>query len=115
MNRLDLRAPVPTSGFLRSVMTSGAVYLDERSRNEQNRFSVPYEALVASKTTPEEFRAKILLAASVKLYELGRLSSSAAAKLAGIPRAAFLAKLADNAVGTFTDTAGEVDEDAPTA
>ena len=71
--------------------------------------------MVASKTTPEEFRAKILLAAAVKLYELGRLSSSAAAKLAGIPRAAFLAKLADNAVGTFTDTAGEVDEDAPTA
>ena len=40
--------------------------------------------------SPEQFceEAKILIA--VKLYELGRLSTGAAAKLAGVPQAAIL-------------------------
>jgi predicted HTH domain antitoxin len=42
-----------------------------------------------------------LLAAAVKLYELGELSSGAAAALAGLPRVVFLAKLADFGVDTF--------------
>jgi len=37
----------------------------------------------------------------VKLYELGRLSSGVAARLAGIPRTLFLSKLADYGVDTF--------------
>jgi predicted HTH domain antitoxin len=41
------------------------------------------------------------LAAAAKLYELGRISSGAAAKLAGIPRTLFLTKLADYGVDTF--------------
>ena len=40
-------------------------------------------------------------AATVKLYEVGRLSSGAAAKLAGVPRAVFLTKFADYGVDTF--------------
>ena len=39
--------------------------------------------------------------AAVKLYELGRLSSGAAAELAGLPKPLFLAKLADYGVCTF--------------
>ena len=39
--------------------------------------------------------------AAVKLFELGQLSSGAAAQLAGIPRMAFLARLADYGVDTF--------------
>ena len=38
---------------------------------------------------------------AVKLYELGRLSSGAAARLAGIPRVLFLSRLADYGVDTF--------------
>ena len=43
----------------------------------------------------------LLLAAAVKLYELGELSSGAAAGLAGLPRVVFLARLADFGVDTF--------------
>ena len=43
--------------------------------------------------------AKILIA--VKLYEMGRLSTGAAAQLAGVPKPLFLMKLADYGVDTF--------------
>ena len=59
------------------------------------------EVLLALGLSPEQFReeAKILLA--VKLYELGRLSTGAAAQLAGVPKPLFLMKLADYGVDTF--------------
>ncbi len=63
--------------------------------------SIPDEALVALKVSPEQMGAELRLAAAIKLYELGRLSSSAAAKLAGIPRVVFLTKLTDYGVETF--------------
>ncbi len=59
------------------------------------------EVLLALGLSPEQFReeAKILIA--VKLYELGRLSTGAAAQLAGVPKPLFLIKLADYGVDTF--------------
>ncbi len=45
--------------------------------------------------------AELRLAAAIKLYEVGRLSSGAAAKLAGVPRVVFLTKLTDYGVETF--------------
>jgi len=57
--------------------------------------SLPDKASLALKVAAEELGNELLLAAAVKLYEVGRLSSGAAAELAGIPKPLFLAKLGD--------------------
>ena len=62
---------------------------------------VSSETLLALKLPLEEAGETLLLAAAVKFFELGRLSSGAAARLAGLPRTVFLSKLADYGVNTF--------------
>ena len=57
----------------------------------------------------------MLLVVAVKLYELGRLSSGAAANLAGISRTVFLSKLADYDVDTFRLTEAELAKDLANA
>jgi predicted HTH domain antitoxin len=63
--------------------------------------SIPERSLLALKLTSTQAGEELRLAAAMKLYELGRLSSGAAAELAGIPRCLFLAKLADYGIDTF--------------
>jgi predicted HTH domain antitoxin len=63
--------------------------------------SLPENASLALKVPTEALGKELLLAAAIKLYELGRLSSGAAAELAGVPKPLFLAKLADYGVCTF--------------
>ena len=62
---------------------------------------VSNESLLALRTTPESIGPRLLMAAAVKLYEMGELSSGAAASLAGVPRVVFLSRLADFGVDTF--------------
>jgi predicted HTH domain antitoxin len=62
---------------------------------------LPEKASLALKVPAEDLGQELLLAAAVKLYELGRLSSGAAAEIAGVPKPLFLAKLADYGVCTF--------------
>ncbi len=69
---------------------------------------VPDESLSALRMTPEQFGAELRLAGAVKLFELGRLSSGAAAQLAGVPKPVFLQKLADYGVDTFDLTEEEL-------
>lgn len=62
---------------------------------------VPEETVEALKLSPDALASELRLAAAVKLCEVGRLSTGAAARLAGVPRVLFLSKLADYGVDTF--------------
>ena len=64
-------------------------------------WNIPEEALLALKFSAEEAQDILRMAAAAKFFELGRLSSGAAARLAGVPRVVFLARLADYGIDTF--------------
>ncbi|MBI2393747.1 MAG: UPF0175 family protein [Deltaproteobacteria bacterium] len=74
-------------------------------------FEVPEETLVALKLDATSAANELRLAAAVKLFELGRLSSGAAAALAGIPRVAFLAKLGELGASALRQSEADLIED----
>ncbi len=76
---------------------------------------IPDEALLALDTDAERLGDELRLAASMKLYELGRLSAGAAAQLAGIPKPVFLSKLADYGITSLRFDEDELRRDAESA
>jgi predicted HTH domain antitoxin len=75
------------------------------------KLDVPDETLLALKGSEEAAGAEVRFAAAVKLYEVGRLSSGAAATLAGMPRTLFLARLGELDVPSFDLTREELERD----
>ena len=67
----------------------------------QITIDIPDETMVAMRLPADEVADALRMAAAMKLCELGKLSTGAAAALAGVPRVVFLAKLADYGVDSF--------------
>jgi predicted HTH domain antitoxin len=74
-------------------------------------FDVPEETLLALKLDATTAAVELRLAAAVKLFELGRLSSGAAATLAGLARVAFLSKLGELGASALRQSEAELAED----
>ena len=77
----------------------------------QLTLTIPEETVLALNVKPEQLQGEVLLAAAMKLYELGKLSSGATANLAGIPKVLFLSQLAKYDISTFKFTEAELIKD----
>lgn len=76
---------------------------------------IPDDALAALNLPRDAVQGEIRMAAAVKLYEIGKLSSGAAAHLAGVPRTVFLARLSEFDVDTFRLSVEELARETPLA
>jgi predicted HTH domain antitoxin len=59
----------------------------------------------------ERVESELRLLAAVKMFEMGRLSSGAAAELAGITKSLFLTRLADFGISGCNMTVEDLEED----
>ena len=76
---------------------------------------IPEDSLLAMRVSAERLGEELRMAAAVKLFEVGRLSSGPAARLAGVPRPLFLTKLGDYGVPNFSLTEEELRRDLENA
>ena len=74
---------------------------------------IPEQSLTALQVPADEAAQEVRMLLAVKLFELDRISSGAAARLAGIPRTLFLQRLGDYGVDTFRLTGEELDRETP--
>jgi predicted HTH domain antitoxin len=79
------------------------------------QLDIPDEVLVSLKETPQTLGRELCIAAAVKLYELGKLSSGRAAQLAGMSRVEFLSILGHYQVSPFQLTAEQLERDVNNA
>lgn len=72
---------------------------------------IPDSAFSILRTSPEEFSRELRLAAAIKWYEVGRISQSKAAELAGVSRQVFLRALGQFGVTPFQVTGDELEDE----
>jgi predicted HTH domain antitoxin len=73
--------------------------------------TIPDESLAALADSPEKASAELRMLAAVKLFELKKLSSGAAARLAGVSRIEFLKRLGEYGVHVFDMTEKEFEQE----
>lgn len=83
----------------------------------ENVLTIPYpeELLLSLKENPQEFEAEARLLLAVKFYELGRISSGMAARLAGMSRVAFMLSLGRFGLSPIGEDASEIEQDLSNA
>lgn len=75
----------------------------------------PDDLLLSLKKSPQEFEAEARLLLAVKLYELNRVSTGVAARLAGMSRVAFMFELARFGLSPLGQEQNELSEDLANA
>ena len=78
---------------------------------EMLHIQVPDDVRVMLNRTPEELSSDMRLYAALMLFWLGKLSSGAAAELAGLPRVMFLDRCADYGLPVSNLTASELQQE----
>jgi len=81
---------------------------------KENILTIKYsdDVLLSLKESKEEFEEEAKYLFALKLYELGKISSGKAAKLAGISRVDFLMKLGRYKVSPFQVDLNEIIEES---
>ncbi len=77
----------------------------------QVTIDLPDDAFSALRSKPEDFVKEMRLAAAAKWYEIGLVSQSKAAELAGVSRERFLEALSRFHVSPFQETPDELSEE----
>jgi predicted HTH domain antitoxin len=82
-----------------------------------NVLTIPYsdDLLLSMKRSPQEFEAEARLLLAVKLYEMDRISTGEAAKLAGTSRVAFIFELSRFGLSPMGQDVSEIHEDLTSA
>jgi len=75
---------------------------------------IPYsdDLLLSLKTNPERFQAEARLLLALKLYELGRVSTGSAARVAGMDRVEFMFALGRYGLSPIGVDPDELEQDA---
>ena len=81
----------------------------------QITINYPEELLWALQQAPEELAMSARLTLAISWYENGKLTTGLAAKLAGVPRSAFLYLLGQHQLSAFGETPDELTSDLENA
>ena len=94
----------------RHAMPKFAFGFKDLNMSTQITIDLPDDAFSALRSRPEDFVKEMRLAAAVKWLELGLVSQSKAAELAGVSRESFIDALTRFRVSPFQETPEELCE-----